>query len=147
MKKNKQYKARDLAYKIMFSTLAGNEDVNDALTAILDQLDGSEKSDLSPMVKEKVHTWKNNREIIDEIVKKLLKKSKFEDLANVALTSLRLGITEVGFIEEIPSRVAINEAVELTKTYGDPHLSRFVNGVLDAYYKSLKTEGVVDGEK
>lgn len=56
---------------------------------------------------------------------------------------LRLGAYELRFDESIPSRVAINEAIELGKTFGGDASGKFVNGVLGAVYKEMVAKGVV----
>ncbi|MFH1359821.1 MAG: transcription antitermination factor NusB [Candidatus Omnitrophota bacterium] len=49
---------------------------------------------------------------------------------------LRLGIFELLFTQDIPPKVAINEAIELAKKYGDLDSSKFINGVLDKIHKT-----------
>ncbi len=56
---------------------------------------------------------------------------------------LRLGAYELRYDESIPSRVAINEAIELGKTFGGDASGKFVNGVLGAVYKEMVGRGVV----
>jgi transcription antitermination protein NusB len=51
---------------------------------------------------------------------------------------LRIGIYELAFNESIPARVAINEAIEIAKTYGGPPSGKFVNGILGAMYKEYE---------
>jgi len=51
---------------------------------------------------------------------------------------LRIGCFELIFSEAIPPKVAINEAIELAKCYGDIDSPRFVNGILDKIYKIEK---------
>lgn len=53
---------------------------------------------------------------------------------------LRLGIYELLFAKEVPPKVAINEAVELGKTFGGESSGKFVNGVLGTLYKKLFPE-------
>jgi len=48
---------------------------------------------------------------------------------------LRLGVFELKYTNDIPPKVAINEAVELAKKYGDLESSKFVNGILDKIHK------------
>lgn len=58
---------------------------------------------------------------------------------------LRLGIYELMFAKEVPSKVAINESIELAKTFGGPSSGKFVNGVLGAIYeKEKKADEAVD---
>ena len=57
---------------------------------------------------------------------------------------LRVGIYELMFLKDVPPKVAINEAVELAKTYGGESSSKFLNGVLGTLYKQMFPDG--DGE-
>ncbi len=67
---------------------------------------------------------------IDAIISSKAVKWPIERMSRVDLTILRLGVYELKFDDEIPDGVAINEAVELAKTYGGENSSSFVNGVL-----------------
>jgi N utilization substance protein B len=58
---------------------------------------------------------------------------------------LRLGVYELIYNNDIPSKVAINEAIEIAKTFGSESSGKFVNGVLGAIYKDM--EGDKDKEK
>ena len=51
---------------------------------------------------------------------------------------LRLGVYELYFNEDIPAKVAINEAIEIAKSYGGPSSGKFVNGILGAMYKEIE---------
>lgn len=57
-------------------------------------------------------------------------------IAAVDRAILYLGIYELLFSDETPEVVAINEAVEIAKSYGGPNSSKFVNGVLNSIYKT-----------
>lgn len=50
---------------------------------------------------------------------------------------LRLGVYELNYSTEVPPKVAINEAIELAKTYGGPSSGKFVNGILGSMYNDL----------
>ena len=67
---------------------------------------------------------------IDELLEKYSKGWKLSRMNKVDLTILRLGVYEMKYDEDIPERVAINEAVELAKKFGGDESSRFVNAVL-----------------
>lgn len=58
-----------------------------------------------------------------------------EQIASVDKAVLRLSLYELLFVGEIPPKVAINEAVELAKTFGGENSSKFVNGVLGTVYR------------
>jgi hypothetical protein len=54
---------------------------------------------------------------------------------------LRIGIYELIYNEDIPAKVAINEAIEIAKAFGSEASGKFVNGVLGAIYKDLVEQG------
>ncbi len=76
------------------------------------------------------------RKQIDEVIKKFSKGWKIHRMAMVDRNILRLGIFELCYHPDIPPKVAINEAVELAKKFGDENSSRFINGILDSVYRN-----------
>jgi len=84
-----------------------------------------------------------NREQIDEIIVKFAPQWPIEQITNVDRAILRIGVQELKFNENIPSKVAINEAIELAKTFGGESSGRFVNGVLGAIYKDMVVKGSI----
>lgn len=73
-----------------------------------------------------------NGEKITEALDKHLKGWKKERISPVSMAILRLACYEIMFLEDIPAKVSINEAVELAKKYDDEKSYSFVNGVLNA---------------
>ena len=73
-----------------------------------------------------------NAKIIDESIEKCSLGWKKNRISIVSTAILRLAIYELMFIDEIPAKVSINEAIELTKKYEDEKAYAFVNGVLNA---------------
>lgn len=67
---------------------------------------------------------------IDEMINEAATGWKTSRMGKVDLTLLRLAVYEIKFEEDIPTKVAINEAVELAKKYGTDSSPAFVNGVL-----------------
>ncbi|MBI2415550.1 MAG: transcription antitermination factor NusB [Candidatus Kerfeldbacteria bacterium] len=55
---------------------------------------------------------------------------------------LRIGLYELLFSGEVPPKVAINESIELAKTFGGPSSGKFVNGVLGTIYKDME-KGII----
>ncbi len=72
---------------------------------------------------------KNNSEILEKIKKYLKPEWKLERISKINLVILKLAIYELTYTET-PFKVVINEAVELSKKYGDDTSSVFVNGIL-----------------
>jgi N utilization substance protein B len=83
------------------------------------------------------------REDIDLVITKAAPEWPLERIAPVDRNILRLGLYELLFADrtQVPAKVAINEAIELAKTFGGESSGRFVNGVLGAIYKELGEPG------
>ena len=75
---------------------------------------------------------------IDELLNQLSKGWKTSRMARVDLTALRLSVYELKYEEEIPTKVSINEAVELAKRFGGEDSFAFVNGILGRVAKELR---------
>jgi N utilization substance protein B len=80
---------------------------------------------------------------IDLVIEKAAPEWPLERIAPVDRNILRLGLYELLFADraQVPAKVAINEAIELAKTFGGDSSGRFVNGVLGAVYKELGEPG------
>ncbi|TAK97125.1 transcription antitermination factor NusB [Patescibacteria group bacterium] len=76
---------------------------------------------------------------IDKLIEKCAPEWPLEQVTIVDRNILRLGIYELmhGNYEEVPPKVAINEAIELAKTFGGESSARFVNGVLGTIYREM----------
>lgn len=93
-----------------------------------------------PYVRLLLDTVDENLEEIDARVRRALDNWRMERLSAIDRGVLRLATAEMLFLEEIPPKVAIQEAVRLAEQYGGPDSPRFVNGVLDALYRRMTTE-------
>jgi N utilization substance protein B len=83
------------------------------------------------------------RKVIDEIIEKAAPDWPIDKISVVDRNILRIGLTELLFGDrnQVPPKVAINEAIELAKTFGGENSSKFVNGVLGAVYKEIGEPG------
>ncbi len=84
---------------------------------------------------------------IDKIIVKTAPEWPLEQITVIDRNILRLGIYELLFAHEVPPKVAINEAVELGKTFGGESSGKFVNGVLGTLYKQLPEDVKKAGEE
>ncbi len=80
---------------------------------------------------------------LDKIITKAAPDWPIEKISSVDRNVLRIGLYELLFADrsEVPPKVAINEAIELAKTFGGDTSGKFVNGVLGAVYKELGEPG------
>jgi len=84
----------------------------------------------------------DNLDAIDKYIIKYATEWPLEQITNVDRNVLRLGIFELIFEENIPAKVAINEAIEIAKAFGGDASGKFVNGVLGAIYKEIPMKEV-----
>lgn len=105
----------------------------------------------------------NDRPFMDRLLRQILEKKKELDvliekaapdwpinkISVVDRNILRIGLAELLFADrkEVPPKVAINEAIELAKTFGGETSGRFINGVLGAVYKEMGEPGKFDVPK
>jgi N utilization substance protein B len=82
-------------------------------------------------------------ETIDKIISKAAPEWPIEQINIVDRNILRLGLYELLYVnrEEVPPKVAINEAIELAKSFGGESSGRFVNGVLGTVYREIGEPG------
>src|SRR3989344_5861397 len=80
---------------------------------------------------------------VDEIIKKAAPDWPLDKISIVDRNILRIGLTELlfGNRNQVPPKVAINEAIELAKTFGGENSGKFVNGVFGAVYKEIGEPG------
>jgi N utilization substance protein B len=88
-------------------------------------------------VKETVDGIMKNLSAIDEIIVKFAPEWPLASMTCMDRNILRLGTYELKFSAGVPSKVAINEAIELAKSFGGEASGKFVNGVLGAIYKDM----------
>jgi transcription antitermination protein NusB len=77
-----------------------------------------------------------SRAKIDPVIERCAENWEMGRMACVDRNILRLAAFEILHVDEIPVKVAINEAVELAKRYGEQDSSKFVNGILDRIAKT-----------
>ncbi len=78
-----------------------------------------------------------NAEAVDCVIADNLRGWSIQRLPKVSLAVLRLAVSEIKFIDDVPAGVSVNEAVELVKKYGTAEDASYVNGVLGAVVKGL----------
>ena len=78
---------------------------------------------------------------IDALITKYAPAWPLQQITIVDRNILRIGVFELKFSDNVPSKVAINEAIEIAKTFGGESSGRFVNGVLGAIFKDMIAKG------
>ena len=84
---------------------------------------------------ELMHGWAEHKDEIDEAIEKNTSGWKLDRLQSVDRNILRLACYELLYCESVPPKVAIDEAIEIAKVYGDDSSPKFINSVLDKISK------------
>ncbi|MBI2610840.1 transcription antitermination factor NusB [Candidatus Kaiserbacteria bacterium] len=107
---------------------------------------GARESDM-PFMEQLLQTAVAKQKEIDEVIVRAAPEWPLEKIAAIDRNVLRLGLAELLFADrtQVPAKVAINEAIELAKTFGSASSGRFVNGVLGAVYIELGEPGKNEG--
>ncbi len=125
---------RELAFKLLYQVEIQKE-INDEDIQLFFESNNISSQEAKEYIKDVVNgTSKNSNKIVDLISKNLKKDWDIERVSKVNLALLKLAIYEIQY-KEIPFKVAINEAVELAKTYGEETSPVFINGILASIVK------------
>ena len=127
--------ARENSFILIFESIFKDDEVAEEIFTKATEIRGLEYDDY---VKQVFFGSYENAEVINSAVEKHLTGWKKERISPVSMAILRLGAYEIIFMADIPSRVSINEAIELSKKYDDEKSYAFVNGVLNAIAKDFE---------
>ena len=123
--------AREKALQALFQIDMSGIEPDVALTNVLE-----EEEKMDAYLQQLVLGFIENQERIDGYIRENLEKWSFDRLAKVDRNILRLGVFELLFVEDVPNKVVINEAVEIAKIFGYDQSSKFINGVLSKVSQS-----------
>lgn len=126
--KGARHKAREVALQVLYEIDSVGHDPEESIKRILARVEVSE--DIANFSRELVKGVIKNREELDQNIRDFAPAWPLDQISLVDRNVLRLAIFEILHDNKIPVKVAINEAVELAKTFGSNNSSRFVNGVL-----------------
>ncbi|CAK7066728.1 MAG: Transcription antitermination protein NusB [Desulfovibrio sp.] len=143
---------RALAFQVLYSlTFTDRETLDDVAKAFRDapeqnsQNQGQNTQSQNSQAEPEGFAWElvkgvwENQTALDTRLTALSQNWRIERMGKVEITLLRLALYEILFRRDIPPKVAINEAIELSKQFGDDGSRGFVNGILDAAAKALET--------
>ena len=131
-------KSRAIAMELLYSETVNtrNEEITDDfieefsdISETTEVLDRDYIRTITRLAKEK-DSW------IKDLIRPYLKEWTIERLSRVNLAILKIAVLELFFMDGIPERVSLNEALELSKTYSDEESTAFINGILDRILKA-----------
>ena len=128
--------AREQAFCLLFQGTVSGDPVDDILRA------AHEARDLVPdsFTEGLCYGVEEHMGDIDSMIEGSLKGWNIRRVSKVALTLLRLSVYEMAYEKDIPISVSINEAVELSKTYGGEGDPAYINGVLGSIARAAQVQ-------
>ena len=133
--KHTRRSARETVLQALYAVEVGQEHEAKALKDIFDREKRDEE--INEFIVELFEISLKNRDWCENEIKSRLNNWEFDRVAVLDRLLLILAISEIFFIDNIPPKVSIAEAIEIAKQFSTEESSAFVNGVLDNIYKSL----------
>ncbi|HAZ92433.1 MAG TPA: transcription antitermination factor NusB [Chitinophagaceae bacterium] len=115
--------------------------LNKPITGVFENMLSKEKDQFAHSL---LHTTLEKKDFALELIKPRLKNWDADRIAALDMILLRMGVCEFLFFDTIPTKVTINEYIDLAKAYSTPQSGQFVNGLLDTIQKELQAENKID---
>lgn len=130
-------KLREKSLQILYAYELSNDSIDVMFEEMLQDID---EEDAKEFVKSLTLLTIKHREEFDELIKQMVKNWELERIAVIDRILIRMATCEFLHFPEIPPKVSINEVIEIAKRYSTDQSDKFINGVLDAILKKLKSE-------
>lgn len=131
-------KVREEIFKIVFGiSFNDKDDMSEQLGFAMEELEAKSEENRS-YISNKVMGILDKLDIIDQYISENCERWNIERIGKAELAIMRIATYEMLYEEDIPHKIAINEAVELSKTYCDDSASGFVNAVLGKIERNIQ---------
>ena len=127
-------RSREYALKVLYETEFHSQEPKDIIGRI-SQEEGI-TDELMDFLQALTKAFFENQSEVDSLIEGCSDHWKLKRMALVDRNLLRLGLTELKYMSDIPKNVTINEYLEIAKKYGTEDSSGFINGILDKFEKS-----------
>ena len=129
--------AREQIFKIIFQTEFHKEDeAEEAIEIYKENIEDASKTDME-FIKSEIKGIIENKSAVDEAINKYAEGWEINRIAKVDLAILRLAVYEILYSDDVPNKVAVNEAVELAKSFSSDKSPSFINGILGKVINNL----------
>ena len=126
-------KSREVALQLLYQIEINPLDTREILDLFWQSFEPPEE--IKAFASQIVDGVRRHRDDIDSLIDGYSDHWKLERMTLIDRNILRLGVYELMYAEDVPVKVAINEAIELGKKYGSEESGAFINGVLDKIHK------------
>ncbi len=124
----KRHQARELALRVLFQLETSNDDPDEVLQ--YHAAESAATPEVAAFASDLVRGVLANREQLDAVLSEASEHWKVKQMAKVDRTILRIAVYELTIDKNVPPKAAINESIELAKTFSGDEAGRFVNGIL-----------------
>ncbi|GAG04346.1 unnamed protein product, partial [marine sediment metagenome] len=131
-------KSRELAMQALFYMDMGQNDSNEMLERFCDNFTPSRK--VLPFLLKLVKGVMQGKADIDSILERFSENWKLNRMSCVDRNTMRVAVYELLYCHDIPSKVSINEAIDIGKKFGTKESGAFINGILDSIRMALEKE-------
>jgi N utilization substance protein B len=128
-------KAREIVLQALYEQDLAGHNAEDVLRRLLTETPQTEEN--TEFIFRLTNAVVKHKELLDENIRQFASAWPVEQLSYIDRNVLRLAIFEIIHENDVPVKVAINEAVELAKSFGGNSSARFINGVLSSVSKAL----------
>jgi transcription antitermination factor NusB len=127
-------RARELAVQVLFHLEFTPDDPSEVFDLVCENFDA--RKSIRDFSKQLVLGVCEKKKTLDKVISEASKNWRIERMARLDRSILRLATFEIMFIEDIPPKVSLDEAVEIGKKFGSDDSGRYINGVLDNIYNT-----------
>ncbi len=142
-KKNTRRNERSLAFQVLYAIsyaeVQNIDDVRRAYCASPDNHMQDEHGNPTGFAWDLVRGVWTNAKDLDELITEFSHNWRVDRMGRIELTILRMGLFEMLYRKDIPTKVAINEALELSRQFGEQGARSFLNGILDTTAKAFES--------
>ena len=135
----KRRSSRELALKFLYQAELNRGNIDEQMKLFLER--NSSQDEVEAFMKKLVRSIFKQIKEIDEIIQKFSDNWVLDRMTVIDRNILRMGTCELLFNFSTPPKVAINEAVDIAKKYGNEDSPEFINGILDKIYKEIGQKG------
>ena len=131
-------KSRELAMQALFDMDMTCRNDGEKFEIFCSNFKPSQKA--LPFFQKLAYGVNENREKIDELIERFSSNWKISRISCVDRNIIRIAVFEMLYCQDIPSKVSINEAIEIGKKFGTEESGAFINGILDSIRIMLEEE-------
>lgn len=122
-------KSRELAMKLVFESSINKKNAEEIIEDYKEENEGYKDMDFD-YIKSLLNGIQEKEEFLNEKIEASLTNWKLNRISKINMAILKIAVFEIFFIEEIPDKVSVNEAIELAKVYSDEKSPAFINGAI-----------------